>query len=111
MKRIKSNFHALQVLKTAGPKLRKAIITNSNNELVRSLCECVLNFLHGNIILTECCKRKLKKHKTVLRSLADKRVPMRDKKKIIVQRGGVLVPLLGAVLPALASLLFKSRDK
>jgi hypothetical protein len=110
MKRIKSNFHALQVLKTARPKLRKAIISNSNSDLVRILCECVLNVLHGNIVLTECCKRKLKK-KIILRSLADKLVPLKDTKKVIVQGGGFLVPLLGAVLPALASLLFKSRDK
>jgi hypothetical protein len=107
MKRIKSNYHALQVLKTAGPKLRKAIISNCRNDLLISISECVLNLLNGNVTLTECGKRKLRKHKTVLRSLADKRVPLTRKKKIIVQRGGFLLPLLGAVLPTLATLLFK----
>jgi len=50
--------------------------------------------------LTPCQKRKLRK--------ADKRVSLSAKKKSIVQRGGFLLPLLGAVLPTNASLLFKS---
>ena len=33
MKRIKSNYHALQVLRSAQPKLRKAIIVKENREL------------------------------------------------------------------------------
>jgi hypothetical protein len=110
MKRIKSNYHALQLLKTATPKLRKAIISNSISELIKSIAECILNVLYGNVTLTECGKRKFRKHKTVLRTLVDKRVPLIRKKKIIVQRGGFLLTLLGAVLPALATLLFKPSD-
>jgi hypothetical protein len=110
MKRIKSNYHTLLLLKTATPKLRKVIISNSNSELIKSIAECILNVLYGNVTVTECGKRKLRKHKTVLRTLADKRVPLTRKKEIIVQRGGFLLPLLGAVLPALATLLFKRSD-
>jgi hypothetical protein len=79
MKRVKSNYHALQMLKTAGPKLRKAIIWNCKKDLLISISECVLNLLNGNVTLTECGKRKFRKHKTILRSLADKRVPLTDK--------------------------------
>jgi hypothetical protein len=107
MKRIKSNYHTLQPLKTATPKLRKAIISNSNSDLIKSIDECILNVLYGNVTVTECGKRKLRKHKTVLRTLADKRVPLTSKKKIIVQRSRFLLPLLGAVLPDIATLLFK----
>jgi len=51
MKRVRSNYHAVHVLKTAEPKLRKALITNCNKELVNCISECVLNVLNGNIIL------------------------------------------------------------
>jgi len=107
MKRIKSNYHALQVLKTAHPKLRKAILANSKSELVKTLSECSLNLLRGNVKLTPCQKKKLRKHRVHLRKLADKRVSISSKKKAIVQRGGFLLPLLGAVLPTIASLIFK----
>jgi len=108
MKRIRSNYHALQVLKTADPKLRKAILANCNSGLAKTLSECSLNLLRGNVKLTPCPKRKLRKYLLHLRKLADKRVSLSAKKKSIVQRGGFLLPLLGAVLPTIASLLFKS---
>jgi hypothetical protein len=110
MKRRKLNYHALQVLRAAKPKLRKALISNCDRDLVLSICECILNVLSGNIKLSKCVKRKLRKHKATLRKDADKRVSLASKKKVIVQRGGFLLPLLGAVLPTLASLIFRPRD-
>ena len=50
MKRIKSKYHALQVLKTDGSKLRKAIISNCNRDLLNSISE-----LH-----IECVEREYK---------------------------------------------------
>jgi len=64
MKRVKTNYHTLQVLKTADPKLRKAIISNCNKELVNCISECVMNVLNGNIKLPGCVTRKLQKHKS-----------------------------------------------
>jgi hypothetical protein len=64
-KRVRSNYHALQVLKTAHPKLRKAIIANCDKELVNCISECVLNVLTGNL---PCDVSKLRKHKVALRS-------------------------------------------
>jgi hypothetical protein len=110
MKRIKSNYHHLQVLKTAKPQLRKAIVKNCNSELVKSISECVLNVLNDNLKLTVCQKKRLQKYKVPLRALADKRVSISTKKRLINQRGGFLVPLLSAVLPTIASLIFRSRD-
>jgi len=95
------------VLKDAKTGLRKAIISNCDRELVNSICECVLNVLNGNVKLSGCVTRKLRKHKAVLRKVADKRVPISSKKKLIVQRGGFLLPLLSAVLPSLATFIFK----
>ena len=106
MKHLRSHYHALHLLKGAAPKLRKTIILNGDKQLVNSICECVLNVLNGNIELSSCVKRKLRKHKNVLRKVVDKRVPILSK-KVIVQRGGFLLPLLSAVLPALATLILE----
>jgi len=74
---------------------------------VKTLSECSLNLLRGNVKLTPGQKRKLQKHKVVLRKLADRHVSLSSKKNV-VQPGGFLFPLLGAVLPTIASLIFKS---
>ena len=74
---------------------------------MHSICECVLNVLKSKDRLSDCVARKLRKHRVFLRKVVDKRVPLPGKKKFIVQRGGFLLPLMGAVLPALVSLIFK----
>ena len=107
MRRIKANYYALHVLKNARPKLRKAIVSNCNKDLLNSICECVLNVLHGNIRISDCTQRKLRKFRTSLRSLVDKCLLLLSKRRVIQQRGGFLLPLLSAVLPALAGLLFR----
>jgi len=107
MKRVKTNYHTLQVLKTADPKLRKAIISKCNKKLVNCISECVLNMLNGNIQWPGCVIRKLQKHKAALRKVSERRVPLSKKKKLIVQRGGILLPQLIAVLPTLSSLIFR----
>jgi len=84
---VKTNYHTLQVLKTADPKLRKAIISKCNKELVNSISECDLNVLNGNIKLTGRNTRKLQKHKAKLRKDADFHVSISAKKKLISQRG------------------------
>jgi hypothetical protein len=97
MRRIKDNEHTRQVLKNTRPKLRKPIISNCNTDLLNSISECVLNMLNGNVRLSISMNRKLKNHKCNLNSLADKRLPVTAKKRII-QRGGFLLPVLTALL-------------
>jgi len=109
MKRVKTNYHTLQVLKKADSKLRKAIISKCNKEVVHCKSKCILNVLNGNIKLTGCDTRKLQKHKAALRKISDNHVPLSAKKKLIEQRGGFLLPLLSANLPSLASLIARNR--
>ena len=111
MRRIKSNFHKLHTLKDAQPKLRKAIISNCDKDLVNCVSECALNLLHGNVKLSDCARKKLRKYRRQLRTVVDRRVPLAHKKKLIIQRGGFLVPLLTAVLPTLASLIYDGLKK
>jgi len=57
MKRVKSNYNALHVLKPAEAKVCKAIISTCKRELVNSISECILNVLNGNIRLLGCNTR------------------------------------------------------
>jgi hypothetical protein len=105
-----SSYHILHVLKTACPKLRMGIISNCDKGLLDDISVCILNVLNGNIELSDSTKRKLKKHKTSLRTLLDKRKPLSAKKCVIIQKSGFLLPLLRAVLPILASLIFQKSS-
>lgn len=99
---IKSNKKLLEFLATAPPKERKIILKNADKQLVHSICECVHNILRGNIPLTPAEKTKLKKRRTTLRKLVTKK-SLAHKKKILVQGGGSLVPLI--LTPILTGLL------
>src|SRR5215510_2409067 len=105
MKRIRSNYSTPKLLSKATPELRKAIISKCGPELLKCISEVAVNVLKGNVQLSSCSKKKLKKHRGQIRKVADKKVSAATKKKILVQKGGFLLPLLSAVLPAIASLL------
>lgn len=98
-------YHALHVLKSVQSKLHKALIPNSDKELVIFISQCVLNILNCNIALTSCNTRKLRKHKIAHLELVDKHVSLSGKKRLIVQRMGFLLHLLVSVLPTLASFI------
>jgi len=79
MKRVRSNYHTLNVLKTAEPTLRKALITNCKLEHVNCISECVLNVLNSDIKFSTCNTRKLQKFKAALRKVADRQVSLSGK--------------------------------
>lgn len=96
------NTALLHALVYAPPKLRRALIQHAHKDLIRCICECALNLLHGNIPLKDCEKSKLCKHKKILRKLADRKQSLIRKKKILNQKGGAFLPLLlGPLISAL----------
>ena len=105
MKRIKENYHTFHVLKHARPKLRKAVISISDRDLVNCFSECVLNVLNGNVGLTSCVKRKLSKLKLAMRKLVYKEILIVGKKRLISQGGCILLPFMEGVMPTFASLI------
>lgn len=101
MKRLKANKHFLHVLKKCNPQTRKALLKVCSPEVIKTLCEISLNTLNGNNIISKHCKRKLKKYKRELRSLACSKLRLSSKRKILVQKGGFLPVLIGTILSGL----------
>jgi hypothetical protein len=58
---MKANYHFLHALNFSQPKLRKAVISNCDRNLMNWINECVLNILNGNIALAGCDTLKLRK--------------------------------------------------
>lgn len=69
---------------------------------MKTICECALNTVRGNVDLTKTEKRRLKKHKQLLRRLASDRGGLKSKRRIIIQHGSGFLPML--IAPILGSL-------
>ena len=72
MNRFKKHVSTLKLLHKAKPSLRKAIISNGNDELIRCICECALNVLQGHVPISQqhknCLSRPKKRSVKVNRS-------------------------------------------
>ena len=108
---IKSNSESqdlLKVLSHCKPKIRNAILKNCENDLIHIICDCVYNVVKGNVPgLTQEKVNKLAGHKTSLIKLS-KKVPIKEKRKILVQKGDGFLPFL---LPLVAPLIAQAVSK
>ena len=104
-KRLHNNITHLGVLSKAKKKQRNALLGAANGDLILCLCECILNILNGGITLKPDELKKLEKHKFTLRQLAAKNVPIKERKGILIQKGGFLPALLMPILGMAGQLL------
>ena len=108
---IKSSSESQGLLRVLGhcqPKIRNAILKNCENDLIQIICDCVYNVVKGNIPgLTQEQVNILARHKASLIKLT-KKLPIKEKRKILVQKGGGFLPFL---LPFCAPLIAKAASK
>jgi hypothetical protein len=107
MERIKKNMKFLEILADSKPKMRKAILCNTNCEQVRSICDCVLNMLLNRIPLNNESKKILKRKKVFFRKLIlNKNIGLKQKKKLLSQTGtGWMSLLIPAALEVFRNLV------
>ena len=107
--RVKRQAPLLLALAKAHPHVCKAILRGANQDLLQCLSECALNILKGNVTLKPSEKARLTKYRQKLRKVADKKVSLKQKHKI-VQTGGfapaLLAPLLAPLIAPLANMLW-----
>lgn len=105
---VKKHLPVLQVLCRCSPKLRKQLLKNADNNLIRSICECCANVLNGNVVLQNHQLKKLKNIKISLDVISTKQKSIKAKKRTIVQSGGsFLLGLIPAAISTILSLLGK----
>jgi hypothetical protein len=95
----------LRTISKARPDLRKKLLELADEGLIRSICECADNTLKGHVKLNSVQKKRLLRHKRILRKLARPGETWRQKKKYILQSGGFLAPLIAPILGTLGTLL------
>ena len=74
---------------------------------IRAVSECIKNILEGNVPVSNRHLTQMKKYKTLLRSLAKRCYPIKDKKKILKQKGGFIGALLPIAMSALGGMIPK----
>ena len=104
MNRLRKHSGTLTLLQKVPPGLKKVILSKASDDLVRCICDISHNVLSGTAEISRPHKKRLAKHKNSLRKLADRKLPLSRKKKII-QKGGFLGALLSAAIPAITGLL------
>lgn len=97
---VKKYGHLVLGMAKAPPAYRKKMIQEAPKEVIQCVGECCSNVLKGNVPLTPSQKTKCRSKRQHLRQLADKKVSIQKKKRILNQKGGFL-PLI-ALAPLIA---------
>jgi hypothetical protein len=86
------------------------LLINATNANLKALSELCLNLLQGNLKINMKTKLKLKRHRKPIETLANRKVSLKKKKKIINQKGSgaFLLPLATTALPLVGNLLSKA---
>ena len=92
----------LSLLTGISPCTRKKIIKTCKRGEINTICEIIHNFLKRNLTTNQRIIKKMKKYKSLLRALANKKVKLQRKRSILrSKRGGsilsLLLPLLGGI--------------
>jgi hypothetical protein len=103
MSDMKQHAAMLKMIQKARPDLRQSLIKMADQKLIRCIVESAANTLKGNVRLSAAEKRKLSRHKKVLRRLVKRGEHWKAKRKYIAQKGGFLIPLLTPIVGALLS--------
>lgn len=104
-----NNKFLLKALAVLKPEKPIAILKSADREIIQSISECVYNLIIGNVPLDNCLRNKLAEYKKSLRIVANKKSSLQVKKKALLQKGGVLLPMiLAPILSGVLSYIFRS---
>jgi hypothetical protein len=107
MERLEANLPFLKKLqKVRSKKKRREILKKASLEQVKALCDVCTNILSGCVPLTPSQKTKLSRHAYAIRTLGgSKKTSLRNKRQILIQKGGVLPAILAPLLSIAAGLV------
>ena len=107
MQRLMSQEPFLRLLSRSSPRRRKLLLKHATKDELTALFEICLNIRNNKVHLTDNELKKLKKHRTLIRELADKKVSFKRKKGLINQKGGAIGTVVGTVASLILPLLSK----
>ncbi len=110
-KRLEVTEAFIYALAKSSPRRRKVLLKHASNEELKGLFELCLNIIRGNLPIDHIAFQRLKRHKKVLETLGNRRIPLYKKREIVNQKGGFLGQLAAFALPLLTHLLSSGLRK
>ena len=90
------NAHILEVFQTFTPTFKKLFIQNCPKEFIRFLCECIVNIIHGKLLIP---KSKLQQYRRQLRKLSQKTPSYRERRTVLCSKKGLsLIKVISAAI-------------
>jgi hypothetical protein len=77
---------------SASDTIRIKLLQTSNLQIIKAICEIILNILNRNIKVSQSTLDKLKRNRKVLYKLVDP-ISLQAKKEILVRNGSAIKPL------------------
>ena len=89
------------------PKLTQLLLKTAPDDVIKTICNAAYNLTNGSVPLSKSRKTFFRKYKLPITILVQPNRDIRQKKRVLVQKGGgYFVPLLlSTVLPLITSLL------
>ena len=102
---LRHHIPALRRLSRAKSKhQRSKLVRRANRSFINAVCSCAHNSLRGNVPFSNKQKTKLRKHKKHIKSLL-KHKSLGAKRRLLIQRGCFLGPLLAGALTIIPNLI------
>lgn len=108
MQRVRNNKKILEYFAACSSKDQKNILKFVNSDAIKTILEIIINILKGNLKIDENLKNKLKKYKSILYKLNCPKKSLKQKRKVLIQKGGFLNFLIPAVLGAILNKITRS---
>ena len=86
---------------------RDQLLDFASNDQVLAVIECIYNVLRGAVPLASKEIGNLRKHRKPMRYLCDKKTSVREKRRVLKQKGGFLGFLLGPIISSVLSSVVK----
>ena len=93
MENVKKYLNFIKRLVTTQPHIRKKMLATSNLNIVRAICEIILNIYYKHVPLSPSALRDLKKRKTVLLQLISHNSSLAAKKDLLVKHSDSFVAI------------------
>jgi hypothetical protein len=107
-KRILRNHKFLEYYLEADNLRRKSLLKGASKDQIDCLSEATLNVVNRNVPIDTSSKHILCNHKSSLCKIVNKKLSIGHRKKILLQKGGAILPLiLSTILPLIANAIFK----
>ena len=103
-KSVQKHLPTIALLSQCSPCVIKRFLKQPDPHLLKAISECSKNILAGNINLTEEEFNKLKKYRSHLRHLTNKKTSLKKKRELI-QKGGFLQALIAPLIGLLGSVI------